>query len=178
MAEIINPKKIVGVFDSEDILIDSIEKLKDKGYRIYDVHSPFPLEGVFDMMKLKTRLPTAAFFYALFALVATFGFLYWTSVVNYPLVFGGKPQNTLSFVIVIFVMVINITALFTIITFFMRENKGPGAQPKIVHPGATDDKFVLIVDKELNMTPEEIHSAHSLLKENGALEVFEHENNL
>ncbi|MBN3035978.1 MAG: DUF3341 domain-containing protein, partial [Bacteroidales bacterium] len=107
-------RMILGVFGDEDQMVSAVRSLQEQGVQVRDVVSPFPVHKVFDLLKLKTRLPVAAFSYAVFALVATFAFLYWTSVVNYPLVFGGKPQNTLSFIIVIFVMVINITAVFTI----------------------------------------------------------------
>ena len=98
-----NNQKILGIYDDEAKLISSIQSLQDKGYKVKDVVSPYPIEKVFELLKLKTRLPALAFLYALLGLIGTFGFLYWTSVINYPLVFGGKPQNTLSFVIVIFV---------------------------------------------------------------------------
>ena len=103
-------------------------------------------------------------------MLATFGFLYWTSVVNYPLVFGGKPQNTLSFVIVIFIMVIFITVLSTIITFFLREKKGPGAVPKYEYAGMTDDKYFIIIEKSIDVDTDEVNS---LLKAGGAIEVTE-----
>jgi hypothetical protein len=103
-------------------------------------------------------------------MLATFGFLYWTSVVNYPLVFGGKPQNTLSFVIVIFVMVINITILLTVVSFFLREKKGPGAKPAIEYPGITDDKFLIVVD----LAPDtDVKSVNEVMKKGGAIEVTE-----
>ena len=162
--------KIFGVFDDEDKLLSSIRKLKEKGVKISDVISPYPVEEVFHELKLKTRLPVAAFIYAVIGLVATFGFLYWTSVISYPLVYGGKPQNTLSFVIVIFVMVINITIAFTLISYFVREKKGPGAKPGIEYPGISDDKFLVIIDKSDDVNAKEIND---LFKAGGAVEITE-----
>lgn len=163
-------KKIFGVFDNEDNLISSIRTIRDKGIKISDVVSPYPIHEVFEDLKLKTRIPVAAFFFGLFGLLATFGFLYWTSVINYPLVFGGKPQNTLSFVIVIFVMVINITIALTIVTFFLREKKGPGAKPEIEYPGITDDKYLIVIDVAADT---DVNSVNELLKSGGAVEVTE-----
>lgn len=162
--------KIFGVFDDEDKLLSSIRKLKEKDIKISDVISPYPVEEVFHELKLKTRLPVAAFFYGLFGLLATFGFLYWTSVISYPLVYGGKPQNTLSFVIVIFVMVINVTVAFTLISYFVREKKGPGAKPDIEFPGISDDKFLIIIDKSGDIDTKEIND---LFKAGGAVEITE-----
>ncbi|MCD4681767.1 MAG: DUF3341 domain-containing protein [Bacteroidales bacterium] len=163
-------KKIFGVFDDEDNLVSTIRTIRDKGIKISDVVSPYPIHEVFDELKLKTKIPVAAFFYGIFGLLATFGFLYWTSVINYPLVFGGKPQNTLSFVIVIFIMVINITIVLTIVTFFLREKKGPGAKPSIEYPGITDDKYLIVIDV---VSDTDVNSVNELLKSGGAIEVTE-----
>ena len=161
---------ILGVYDDEDKLLSSIRKIREKNIKISDVVSPYPIEEVFEELKLKTRIPVAAFIYGIFGLLATFGFLYWTSVINYPLVFGGKPQNTLSFVIVIFVMVIFVVVSFTLTTFFLIEKKGPGAKPYFEFPGISDDRFVIIINKTAGT---DVSQINKLLKEGGALEVTE-----
>ncbi|MCD4696112.1 MAG: DUF3341 domain-containing protein [Bacteroidales bacterium] len=165
-----NNTNIFGIFDSEDMLVATVRNILDKGIKIKDVITPYPVEAVFHELKLKTRIPFAAYLYGVFGLLATFGFLYWTSVINYPLVYGGKPQNTLSFVIVIFVMVINITIAFTIITFFLREKKGPGAKPPYEYKGMTDDKYFIVIEKSGNINTEEVNK---LLTSGGAIEVTE-----
>jgi hypothetical protein len=164
--------RIFGVYNDEDKLLSSIHKIQENGITIRDVITPYPIHEVFDALKLKTRLPVVVFIAAIFALISTSGFLYWTSVVNYPLVFGGKPQNTLSFIVVIFVMLINITAVVTIVTFFLKEKKGPGAVPYFEYPGISDDKFVIIIDGAMNTNEKTVHE---LLKNEGAVEVAEME---
>lgn len=165
-----NNQKILGIYDDEDKLLSSIQSVQEKGYIVKDVVSPYPIEKVFELLKLKTRIPAAAFLYGILGLIATFGFLYWTSVINYPLVFGGKPQNTLSFVIVIFVMVIFVVVSLTLLTFFLREKKGPGAVPHFEYPGISDDKYVIIIDKTDDM---DSASLNNILKKGGAIEVTE-----
>ncbi|HPE57317.1 MAG TPA: DUF3341 domain-containing protein [Bacteroidales bacterium] len=165
-----NNTAIYGVFDNEDSLLSAVRKISDRGIQITDVVSPYPIEELFHILKLKTRIPVLAFMYGVFGMLATFGFLYWTSVVNYPLVFGGKPQNTLSFVIVIFVMIINITIASTLTTFFLREKKGPGAVPKYDYPGMTDDKYFIIIEKSAELDADAVNA---LLKSGGAIEITE-----
>lgn len=165
-----NNSAIFGVFDSEEKLLGAMRAIKARGIRIADVVSPYPVHEVIRELGLKTRIPVAAFLYGTFGLVATAGFLYWTSVVNYPLVFGGKPQNTLSFVIVIFVMVINITVASTLSTFFLREKKGPGAKPKYEYTGTSDDKYLIVIEKEKDL---DVNAVNQLLKEGGAIEITE-----
>ncbi len=165
-----NRTNIFGVFDNEDTLLNSVREITEKGIKIKDVVSPYPIEELFHLLKLKTRIPIAAYLYGVFGMLATFGFLYWTSVINYPLVFGGKPQNTLSFIIVIFIMVIFITIGATIVTFFMREKKGPGAKPQYEYEGMTDDKYFIIIENSPNVDAEEVNQ---LLKACGAIEITE-----
>ncbi|MBL6962200.1 MAG: DUF3341 domain-containing protein [Bacteroidetes bacterium] len=166
-------KMIIGVYDDEGMLMSSIRQIQEKGFTINDVYSPYPIHEVFEALKIKTRLPLAAFLYSTFGMLATFAFLYWTSVVNYPLVFGGKPQNTLSFVVILFVMIINIGCLFTIITFFVREKKYPGVKPEILHPGVTDDKYLIVIQKDEKLSKNDLESINTLLKNNGAIEITE-----
>ncbi len=165
-----NNSAIYGVFDNEDKLLNAVRTICDKDIKITDVVSPYPIEELFHLLKLKTRIPAAAFIYGVLGMLGTFGFLYWTSVINYPLVFGGKPQNTLSFVIVIFIMVIFVTIGMTIITFFFREKKGPGAVPQYDYDGMTDDKYFIIIENAGNVDANEVNS---LLKAGGAIEVTE-----
>ena len=68
-----NNQKILGIYDDESKLISSIQSLQDKGYKVKDVVSPYPIEKVFELLKLKTRLPALAFLYAIIGLIGTFG---------------------------------------------------------------------------------------------------------
>ena len=36
-------KFIVGIFEDEDVLLDAITKVRDKGVNIYEVYSPTPM---------------------------------------------------------------------------------------------------------------------------------------
>ena len=167
-----NNSRILGIYDDEDKLVSSVRSIRDKGIKITDVISPYPVSEIFHLLKLKTRIPVAAFIYGVFGLVATFSFLYWTSVVNYPIVIGGKPLNSLSFIVIIFVMIVNITVLFTTTTFFLRDKKGPGAKPAYNYPGITDDRFVIVVDSQPDM---DMETVNRLLKEGGAVEIKQQE---
>jgi len=162
-------ENIIGVYDDEDVVVDAIHQIQDKGIKIKDVYSPIPLHGVFEALNLKTRLPIATFLYGVLGTAITFAFLYWTSVVSYPLKFGGKPLNSLSFIIIMFVSTIFIATLLTFMTFFIRQKLGPGQEAKVLDPRATDDKFIIVVDKEESMTDKEFKAVGELpITTNGA----------
>ncbi len=164
-------KDIIGVYDNEHQVIVAINQLKENGIKVKDVHTPFPVFEIFEAMELKTRFPYFAFGFGVMGLSLTFLFLYWTSVISYPLIIGGKPFLSLAFVVIMFVMTINITVVSSLIAFFIREKKGPGAADNQPHLDINDDKFVLVVTKVEN----EFSKVTEILKNTGALEIEEKE---
>ena len=72
----------IGIFDEEEKFISSIKSLQEKEFKIYDVFTPYPVHEVFHLLKRKSRLPTAAYFFGLFAIIAVLAFLYYTSVIR------------------------------------------------------------------------------------------------
>jgi hypothetical protein len=166
---------IIGIYDDPDVLVDAIKKVKEEGIKIKNVFSPFPIHEVFDALGLKTRIPYMTFLYGFFGVVVTYSFLYWTSVVSYPLKFGGKPLNSLSFIIILFVMTINIATFFTFMTFFIRQKLRPGKKVVMIEPAATDDKFVILVEKDADMTDTDAGKIKKVMEEAGAVEVKEKE---
>lgn len=164
---------IIGIYDDEVVLLKAVDKLQENGVKVADVMSPFPIHGIFERLKLTTRLPLATFLYGVFAVIVIFAFLYWTSVVSYPLKFGGKPLNTLSFIIIIFVLTINIATLFTFLTYFFRDKLYPGKEVTLPVPESTNDKFVIVVSKTNDMSDGEIKNINNLMKESGAVEIKE-----
>ena len=166
---------IIGVYEDEDVIVDAIHQVQAKGIKVKDVYSPIPIHGVFEALKLKTRLPYATFIYGVIGVLLTFSFLYWTSVVSYPLKFGGKPLNSLSFIIIMFVATIFVATFLTFMTFFIREKLAPGKKADIIDPRSTDDKFLIVVAKEEGMTKKDIDLIKKSLKESGASEINEAE---
>jgi hypothetical protein len=164
---------IIGIYDDPDVLVAAAKKLKEKEVRIKNVFSPFPIHELWEILGLKTRLPLLTFLYGTTGLIIIYAFLYWTSVVNYPLKFGGKPLNSLSFIIIMFVGTIFVAVLLTFTTFFIRQKIGPGKKVVMIDPRTTDDKFAIVIEKQPGFTVEEVNRIMALLKETGAVEISE-----
>jgi len=164
---------IIGIYDDPDVVVAAAKKLKENNVRIKNVFTPFPIHELWEVLGLKTRLPVMTFLYGFTGLVAIYAFLYWTSVVNYPLKFGGKPLNSLSFIIIMFVGTIFVAVLFTLITFFVRQKIGPGKEVTMIDPRTTDDKFAIVIEKSPDLTDEDIRKITMILKETGAVEISE-----
>ena len=168
-----NRTKIVGIYEDHEVLVDAIDKIQGKGFKVKDVFSPFPIHDVWEKLDLHTIIPYMTFIYGASGTAMTFAFLYWSSVVSYPLKFGGKPLNTLSFVIILFVLTILVGTIMTFLTYLWREKMYPGKKVELPDPRTVNDKFALIIDKTADLTDKQVKELNSLLKETGAIEVKE-----
>lgn len=164
-----NKEYILGVFDDEQSLVEAFDKVKEKGILPAEVYTPYPVHEILSGMGNKTRITHAAFFYGLFAVIGILGFLYYAAVISWPLNYGGKPFNSFpSFIVVTIVATILSITLLTLFTFSVRAKIFPGKSPKIFHERATDDKFVMVLDRESLGSEEE--SIQSIIAEYGEIE--------
>lgn len=160
---------ILGVFDDEFGLVEAFEKVKKKGIMPVDVFMPYPVHEILEGMGKKTRITHAAFFYGLFAAIGILAFLSYAAAISWPLKYGGKPFNAFpSFIVVTIVATILSITILTLFTFSVRAKIFPGKKPEIFHERATDDKFVMVIDK--NALGENGDEVLSIIKEHGKLE--------
>lgn len=160
---------ILGVFDDEATLVDAFEKVKEKGIQPVEVYTPYPIHEILEGMPTRTKITHAAFIYGLFAAVGILAFLTYAAGFSWPLNYGGKPFNAFpSFIIVTIVATILSITLLTLLTFSVRAKIFPGKKAEIVHPRATDDKFVMVLDKE--SLGENSDAVESIIKEHGEIE--------
>ena len=165
----------IGIFDDEEKFISSIKSLQEQNHSIHDVFTPYPVHEVFHLLKRKSKLPTAAYFFGLFGIIATLGFLYYTSVVNWPIVYGGKPFNSFpSFIVVTIVVTIFTVTILSLTLFSVRSKLFPGRDNTIFDLRATNDKFIFVVDAEESEYAK-TDSAGNIMKQLGAVEVIEKE---
>ena len=163
----------IGVFDEEEKFISSIKSLLGNEFTIYDVFTPYPLHEVFHLLKKKSRLPTAAYFFGLFAIIAVLSFLYYTSVIDWPIIYGGKPFNSFpSFIVVTIVLTIFTVTIASLATFSARSKLLPGRDNTIFDHRATDDKFIIALDVDL-LGDKKAREAGELMKHEGAVEIIE-----
>jgi hypothetical protein len=165
----------IGVFGEEEKFLSSIRSLQDQKIPIYDVFTPYPVHEVFHLLKRKSKLPTAAYFFGLFGIIATLAFLYYTSAINWPVVYGGKPFNSFpSFIVVTIIVTILTVTIASLALFSARSKLLPGRENTIFDLRATDDKFVVVVETDdSNASSSELTA--KIMKEQGALEVIEKE---
>ena len=164
-----NKDYILGVFKDEESLVAAFDKVKEKGIIPLEVFTPYPVHEMLHGMGNKTRITYAAFFYGLFAAIGILSFLTWAASFSWPLNYGGKPFNSFpSFIVVTIVATILSITILTLFTFSLRAKIFPGKVPEIYHERATDDRFVMVIDrKSLGEKSAEINS---IISEYGEIE--------
>lgn len=165
-------KQIIGVFDNETVLLKATERLKEKGIIISNIYGPCADHSLIKNLTRESHLPYISVVTGIFTLVLTFAFIYWVSVIDYPLNYGGKPVFSFPpMVIVMFLVCILVTGGVTTFTFLGRARLFPGKDPKLIHPRAFIDRFYLVLEAGANYD-----QLKHWLKDLGAEEVTENIN--
>jgi len=161
---------IMGVFDEEDALLTAFRKMKEEGLEIEDVFTPYPVHEILENHGRKSKLTIVGWFYGFFASLGVLAFLIYTAGIDWPLNYGGKPSNAFpSFIVITIILTIFSITILSLFTFSWRANLWPSNKKPIFHEGATDDKFVILVNKEKT----DAGKATSVMKKTGAIEVIE-----
>ncbi len=84
---------IAAEFDSAADVLRAAEKVRDAGYRRWDVFSPFPVHGLEKVMGLgNSRVGWFAFLFGAGAFIGTMLMIWYMNDFDYPIVIGGKPM--------------------------------------------------------------------------------------
>lgn len=163
-------KNIIGIFEDEEKLLDALHKVKAKGIGIEEVYTPYPVFEVLEIVGKKSRIRKVAYFYGLFAALSILAFLYYTSVISWPINYGGKPVNSFpSFIIITLVLTIFSITVLSLFTFSVGAKLYPGQKANVIDSRASDNLFVMVVQGDKENSSE----VNAILKEAGALEVKE-----
>jgi len=164
-------KHVIGVFDSEENLVNAINALNENKINIEEIYTPYPVHEAIHGMGQKSRFTWVAFFLGLVGAIVVLAFLYYTSVIDWPLNFGGKPSSAFpSFIIITIVTTILIITIGSLFTFSVRAKIYPGKEAILPDERSTDDKFVMMFRKE-----HDTEQLRKLLQENGVEEINEKE---
>ena len=154
--KIMTERVIYAMYDDDETLMNSAKSLVEKGVKVKDVFSPFPIHGIDPIIGVKpTRLGDMAFIYGLIgAALAVIGMRYFM-VVDWPMNIGGKPsfsimENLPAFIPITFEFTVLCTAHGMAITYLFRNKTLPFMPARNPHPSTTDDKFAIEIRTEDN----------------------------
>lgn len=162
---------LVGVFYDDDVLLKGIPQIREKGVKIEEVFTPFPVHGLEDVLGYaRTRLPIVAFLFAMTGMTLAITCQVSMMVVDWPMIIGGKPFFAYpDFIPVTFEFSVLLSALGMVATFMVISDLKPHKQPRIFDKRSTDDKFVMAIDLAKN--DKSIDELETILKSAGADEV-------
>jgi hypothetical protein len=164
---------LVGIFDDEDVLLEAVEQIRDKGVRIKEVYSPFPVHGLDEALGYRrTRLPIAAFLFGMTGTITALATQIWMLGFDWPMIIGGKNHYSIPpFIPVTFEFTVLLSAFGMAATFLIVSDMKPYKWPRMYDIRSTDDKHVMAIDLGANkISKDEIRQ---ILKSNGASEVNE-----
>lgn len=164
---------LVGVFNDEDVLLHGVEHIREKGVRIEEVYTPFPVHGLDEALGYKrSRLPIAAFLFGMTGTILALVMQIWMLGFDWPMIIGGKNFASLPpFVPVTFELTVLLAAFGMVGTFMIVSDLKPYKWPRQFDIRSTNDKHVMAIDLASNkLSKDEIAS---ILRENGAEEVNE-----
>lgn len=169
-------KLIHGLYNDDDVLLSGVKALREKGIRIKEVYTPFPVHGLDHAMGLApTRLSIAGFIYGIIGLTFAISMMYYMMIVDWPQNIGGKPSftymaNMPAFVPIMFECTVLFAGHLMVITFLIRNGMFPGSPRQNPDVRTTDDMFLVEIEADGDI--DEISDA---LKSSGAVEVNQKE---
>lgn len=121
-------------------LLSATKKLVDSGYRRIETFTPFPIKELDDILPASSNpIPALMFVGGLVGAITGYGIQYYTAVIDFPILVGGKPMHSWpAFVPVTFELIV----LFSAIAGFLGALWSNGL-PRLHHPVFDADDFNL-----------------------------------
>jgi Protein of unknown function (DUF3341) len=93
MAETPKPYGIIAEFENPADTIHAAEKVRDSGFRKWDVFTPFPVHGLDAAMGIKnSKVGWFSFIGGVTGYTSGMLMIWWMNAVDYPIIIGGKPM--------------------------------------------------------------------------------------
>lgn len=141
---------LLGRFDSAADLLEAVRAAREAGFTELDAYAPFPVPGLDEALGFRSRrIPVIALVAGLVAAACAFALQWWSAVLDYPFVVGGKPLNSWpAFLLVTFEAGVLMAVLAALVAMLVGNRL-----PRPHHPlfdlrefdRASDDGFFLMV---------------------------------
>lgn len=165
----LKPPLWVAFFEDPESLLKGANQAREKGFSGLDAFTPYPVHGLEKALGLgHSWIPYVALIFGLGGATLGYLFMYWTSVIDWPLNVGGKPFNSWpAFVPIVFECGVLLGGLATFVSLLVATNL-PRHKPFVIDPELTNNRFALVIPEAQETVREDIER---FLKEAGAIEV-------
>ncbi len=157
------PNPVFGIlaeFDHSEDLVAAVHAARGKGYREMEAYTPLPLHEVSEALGYKSHLPKIVLAGGILGALSGFALQYWTSVIDYPLNIGGRPDNSWpSFIVVVFELTILFAAIAAVLGMLALNGLPRPHHPVFAAPPfelASRNRFFLMIlsrDKHFDAEP-------------------------
>ncbi|MDR3682695.1 MAG: DUF3341 domain-containing protein [Geothrix sp.] len=166
---------VLGIFDTPDALMQAIPKVRASGLGTVEAYTPYPIHGIDEALGLRrSPLGGMVLVMGILGAITAFGFQYWISAIDYPIITGGKGAGSWeAFIPIMF----EVTVLFATFTAGLGMLFLLNKLPFFGHPvlssrsikGITRDRYVLALEAEDEAF--DSAAAAEALREAGAIEI-------
>jgi len=86
---------LMAEFENPQDLVEATRRTREAGFTRMDAYAPYPIEALTEALDIHDRkLPAIVLGGGIVGGLCGYALCYWTTVVNYPLVVGGKPYHS------------------------------------------------------------------------------------
>ena len=138
---------VLGFYKDAQSLIAGMKKVRGANYKSIDAFTPFPVHGLDAAQGLKrSPLPYVTFAAGLTGFITACALQGWTSVIDWPLIVGGKPfWSWPAYVPIMFELTVLFAGLSTVGAMFLI-NGLPNQRRKVFDPSLTRDRFAIVIE--------------------------------
>jgi len=167
---------LLAEFSDSSQLVEAARRARNAHYRLLDTFTPFPVDGVHEILEHRANHIRVVMFVGGVATVAlAYGTEYFSAVINYPYNSGGRPLDAWpAFMLVPFATGILVAAISGFAAFLVECGLPRLHNSLFAVEGferASQDRFVLALERPT--AEEQARSAVQFLREAGALAVRE-----
>lgn len=132
------PYGVIARFDSGEALLAGARSAREAGHRHLEAHAPYAVPGLPEVLEFDEHgIPRIALLVAVITAGLAFLLQWYSAVIDYPFVVGGKPLNSWpAFLPVTFKVGIFNAVMATAITMLVKNRL-----PRYYHPVFNDEEF-------------------------------------
>lgn len=86
---------VIAEFATGDALLEGTRKLREKGHRDLDTHTPYPIHGIEDALGLpRAKIPKIVFAGGILGACLAYGMMYFMNVIDFPINVANRPPHS------------------------------------------------------------------------------------
>ncbi|HEY4184102.1 MAG TPA: DUF3341 domain-containing protein [Polyangia bacterium] len=86
---------VIGQFADSDAMLTATRKMREKGHKKLDTHSPYPVAGIEEALGLgRPKIPTIVLFGAIAGACLAYAMIYYMNVVDFPINVANRPAHS------------------------------------------------------------------------------------